>query len=118
VSLIWCENLQDVTVGPFEEGKPPFLLLSLLSTLSSYHLTRFTIDFVTIPNPHWPEWKTVDDHLVEMTERCGLRQGPQVVLRTRLGTPSDVVNGDQLLPKYWEMGPVELCLNVRNQRGG
>jgi hypothetical protein len=89
VSLIRCENLQDVTVGAFEEGGSPLLLLSLLSALSSYHLTHFTIDFVAIPSPHWPEWKTVDAHLLQMTERCGLRERPQVVLRTRLGMPGE-----------------------------
>lgn len=70
-----------------------------------------------MPNPHWPEWKVVDTHLVQMVERCGLRQGPQVVLRTRLGIPVDIIDGRQLLPKYWEIGPVYLKLNARNQRG-
>jgi len=107
-----------VTVGPFEEGKPLFLLLSLLSTLSSYHLARLTIDFVAMPSPHWPEWKTVDTHLLRMTERCGLRHGPRVVLRTRLEAPGGggAADGRQLLPKYWDVGPVELRLNCRNQR--
>jgi len=116
VSLIRCENLQDVTVGVFEEARPPLILLSLLSTLSSSYLTRFTVDFVAIPSPHWPEWKTVDDHLLQMAERCGLRERPQVVLRTRLGIPSDAVEGHQLLPKYCKSGPVKLGSNARNER--
>lgn len=103
-----CENLQNVTVGTFEEDKPPLLLLSLLSTLSSYHLTHLTIDFMAVPSPHWPEWKAVDTYLLQMAERCGLRKGPQVVLRTKLGMPGNAVDGHQLLPKYWNVGPVEL----------
>ena len=112
-----CESLQSVTVGAFEEGTAPLLLLSLLSTLSSCHLTHFTIDFVAMPSPHWPEWKTVDTCLLQMAERCGLRERPQVVLRTRLGMPGEVVEGHQLLPNYCKVGLVELRLNVRNQRG-
>ena len=115
VSLVRCENLQDVTAGTFEEGRPLSLLLSLLSTLSPYHLTHFTIDFVAMPSLHWPEWKTVDAHLLQMAGRCGLRERPRVVLRTRLGMPSDVVEGHQLLPRYCGVGPVELRLNARNQ---
>ena len=95
-------------MGPFEEGRPSSLLFSLLSTLSSYHITHLTIDFVAMPGPHWPEWKAIDTHLLRMTERCGLKQGPQVVLRTRLGIPGDILDGRQLLPGYWEIGPVEL----------
>lgn len=117
VSLIGCENLQDLIVGPFEEGRPPLLLFSLLSTLSSYNFTRLTVDFVAMPSPHWPEWKAVDVYLLQMAERCGLRNGPQVVLRTRLGVPGDVIDAQQFLPKYQEIGPVELKLNVRDQRG-
>lgn len=117
VTLMRCENLQDLTVGAFEEDRSPLFLFSLLSTLTSYHLTNLTIDFVAMPNPHWPEWNVVDAHLLQMVERCGLRQGPQVVLRTRLGMPGDVVDGRQLLPKYWDIGNVELRLSVRHQRG-
>ena len=117
VSLVRCENLQDVTVGAFEEGRPLSLLLSLLSTLSPYHLTRFTIDFVAMPSSHWLEWKTVDAHLLQMAGRCGLRERPRVVLRTRLEMSSDVVEGHRLLPRYCGVGPVELRLNARNQPG-
>ena len=117
VSLMWCVNLQDLTVGAFEEDRAPSLLFSLLSTLSSHHLTHLTIDFVAMPSPHWLEWKAVDAHLLQMVERCGLRQGPRVVLRTRLGMPGDVIDGHQLLPKYWDVGQVELMLSVRHPRG-
>lgn len=117
MSLIRCEHLQEVIVGVFEEGRPPSLLLSLLSTLSSYRITRVVVDFVAIPSPHWSEWKVVDAHLLQMTERCGLKQGPDVVLRTRLGIPSDAVDGRQLLPDYWDVGLVEMRFNCRNARG-
>lgn len=103
-----CENLQDVIVGVFEEDRQPFLLFSLLSTLSSFHLTHLTIDFMAIPSSQWPEWKAVDTLLVQMTERCGLSQGPHVVLRNRLGGPSDVADVLQLLPKYLDVGLVEM----------
>ena len=108
MSLLRCENLEDVIVGTFEEGISPLLLFSLLSTLSSFHLNHLTIDFVAMPSPQWSEWKTVDTHLLQMVERCGLRQGPKVALRTRLRAPAGVADGGQLLPKYWEVGQVEL----------
>ena len=117
VSLMRCENLEDVIVGAFEEGGSPLLLFSLLSTMSSFHLSHLTIDFVAIPSPQWAEWKTIDTHLLQMAERCGLRQGPKVALRTRLGVPVDVADGGQLLPKYWEVGQVELMVSVRHHRG-
>jgi len=110
-----CEYLQDMTVGTFEEGIPPLLLFSLLSTLCSYHISNLTLDFTAMPSPHWPEWKAVDKLLLQMAERCGLKRGPGVVLRTRLGMPGDAVDVRQLLPKYWDIGPVELRLNDRNQ---
>lgn len=108
VSLIRCENLQDVTVGPFKEEQSPLLLFSLLSTLSSLRLTHLIIDFAPIPDHHWPEWKAIDTHLFHMAKRCGLRRGPQVRLRTRLEVVGDVPDGRQLLPKYSEIGPVEV----------
>jgi hypothetical protein len=113
-----CENLRDVIVGVFKEDSPPLLLFSLLSTLSSYRLAQLTIDFVAIPSPQWPEWKTIDFLLLQMTERCGLRQGPQVLLRIRLEAPGDIVDVRQLLPKYLDVGPVEMRINPRQPRGG
>ncbi|KAF9789360.1 hypothetical protein BJ322DRAFT_531350 [Thelephora terrestris] len=118
VSLMRCENLRDVIVGVFKEDSPPLLLFSLLSTLSSYRLAQLTIDFVAIPSPQWPEWKTIDFLLLQMTERCGLRQGPQVLLRIRLAAPGDIVDVRQLLPKYLDVGPVEMRINPRQPRGG
>jgi len=111
-----CDNLQDLTVGAFEESRLPSLLFSLLSTLCSYRIMHLTIDFTAMPSPHWPEWKAVDSHLLQMAERCGLERGPEVVLRTRLGMPGDAVDVRQLLPKYWDIGPVELRLIPRKQR--
>ena len=116
VSLMRCENLQDVTVGAFEEARPPSLLFSLLSTLCSYHIKHLTVDFTAMPGPHWPEWKAVDSHLLQMAERCGLEQGPEVVLRTRLGMPGDAVDVRQLLPMYLDIGQVRLRLNSRDHR--
>ena len=113
-----CGSLRDVIVGAFEEAQPLSLLFCILSTLSSHHITHITIDFQAMPDPHWPEWKAIDAHLLQMAERCGLEQGPQVLLRTRLGMSGDIVDGRQLLPKYWDIGSVELRLNYYNQRGG
>ena len=111
-----CRNLQDVTVGAFQEGISPSLLFSLLSTLCSYHITHLTIDFTVMPSPHWPEWEAIDSHLLQMVERCGLKQGPEVVLGTRLGMPGDAVDVRQLLPKYMDIAPVRLRLSSPNQR--
>jgi hypothetical protein len=111
-----CENLQEVIVGTFEEGRSPSLLLALISTLSSYHFTHLTIDFVAMPSPHWPAWDDVDTNLLQMVERCGLKQGPEVVLRTRLEMPGDAVDGRRLLPKYGDIGYVKLRSNCRNQQ--
>ena len=111
-----CENLQEVIVGTFEEDRSPSLLLALMSTLSSDHLTYLTIDFVAMPSPHWPAWDDIDTNLLQMVERCGLKQGPGVVLRTRLGMPGDAVDGHQLLPKYGVVGRVKLKLNCRSQQ--
>ena len=103
-------------MGAFEEDRTPSLLFSLLSTLSSNRITHITIDFVAIPSPNWPEWKAIDAHLLQMVERCGLKHGPRVVLRTRLGMPGDEVGGHQLVPKYREIGIVELKFNYPNER--
>lgn len=112
-----CEILHDVIVGAFGEDRPPLLLFSLLSTLSSIHIARFTINFTAIPGPHWPHWKATDTHLVQMAERCNLQRRPQVVLYTKFEAASDIVDGRQLLPKYWEVGPVELKFQSRHHRG-
>ena len=88
-------------------------------TLSSHHITRITVDFQAMLDPHWPEWKAIDARLFQMAERCGLEQElAQVLLRTKLGRPGDVVDGRKLLPKYLDIGSVELKLNCYNQRGG
>lgn len=117
MSLLRCENLQDVIVGEFEESKPPLLLFSLLSTLSSPHLARLTIDFAIIPGPHWSEWDAVDNHLLQMAKRCDRRPGLQVVLRPGPMVTGRITDGRKLLPKWWEFGPVELKVQSRHLRG-
>ena len=41
------------------------------------------------PSPHWLEWEVAGARLLQTAERCGLRNGLQVVLRTGLGVLGD-----------------------------
>ena len=96
-------------VGPFEEDNSLELLFSLLSTLSSIHLTRLTIHFVAIPGSYWPKWKAIDIYLHQMVQRCHLQPAPRVALRKRSANIINTTYGEQLLPKYWRIGPVEVA---------
>ena len=71
-----CKNLQDVIVGAFKD-KPSSLVPSLSPTTLSHHIIYLTIGFAASRLIIGPTGRPS----ILASEKCGLEQDPEAVLR-------------------------------------
>ena len=71
-----------------------------------------------MPGPQWPELEIIDTRMPQITEGHGLKQGSEVVLRTRLASVNNLTRCSKSSPGVWSMRKVELGIHYGDQESG